>query len=454
MKRILVLLFVASLLGYSGAYAQEAPSAGTSPAGVTVSGDAIISATDVQLHLNFVWVIVAAALVFFMQAGFALLEIGLTRSKNAVNIIMKNVMDVATGSLIFFAVGFALMFGTPLGGIVGWEGFFLTGLGDDPWTWAFFLFQAVFAATAATIVSGAVAERTKFAGYLIFSIVITGLIYPVFGSWAWGSLFHGDGWLEHLGFIDFAGSTVVHSVGGWAALAGILVVGPRTGKYDKDGNPRKFEGHSLPLVALGVFILWFGWFGFNAGSTTEGSTDIALIAINTLLAGGAGATFAMLVTWIRSKKPDAPMTLNGVLAGLVGITAGCSNLTPVFAVITGAIAGVIVVFSLEWIDRRVDDAVGAVSVHGVCGVWGTLAAGLFNHGDMFNPSIVGVQLLGAATAFVWTFGVSMVVFTALKKTIGLRVNGLLEERGLDIHEHDSRAYPEFQHVEEVVPVAA
>ncbi|MEX0599758.1 MAG: hypothetical protein WD205_03875, partial [Rhodothermales bacterium] len=227
----------------------------------------VAQAPDTQANLDFVWTILAAVLVFFMQAGFALVETGFTRSKNAVNIIMKNFMDVSAGALVFFTVGFGLMFGTTAGGWIGTDGFFLAGLADDPWTWAFFLFQAVFAATAATIVSGAVAERTRFTGYLIFSVLITAFIYPVFGSWAWGGLFNGAGWLEALGFIDFAGSTVVHSVGAWAALAGALVVGPRVGKYDEHGKPRHIAGHSLPLAALGVFILWFGWFGFNAGST-------------------------------------------------------------------------------------------------------------------------------------------------------------------------------------------
>ena len=403
----------------------------------------------VQNNLNFVWTILAAILVLFMQAGFALLETGFTRSKNAVNIIMKNVMDMSAGSLVFFAVGFGLMFGTTAGGWIGTDGFFLGGLTDEPWNLAFFVFQAVFAATAATIVSGAVAERTKFTGYLIFSVIITGLIYPVFGSWAWGGLFNGGGWLEGLGFIDFAGSTVVHSVGGWAALAGALVVGARVGKYDDGGKPNHIPGHSLPLAALGVFILFFGWFGFNAGSTTAGTTDIALIAINTLLAAAAGSTAAMLVTWIQNKKPDAPMTLNGVLAGLVGITAGCANLSPGFAMLTGAVAGVLVVFASRFLERFVDDPVGAVAVHGVCGAWGTLAAGLFNAGDMFNPSVVGVQLLGIAAAFVWTFGVSYLVFRLVASVVGLRVNGPLEELGLDRHEHDNIAYPEFLPTDEL-----
>ncbi|MEX0821721.1 MAG: ammonium transporter [Rhodothermales bacterium] len=403
----------------------------------------VAQAPDTQANLDFVWTILAAVLVFFMQAGFALVETGFTRSKNAVNIIMKNFMDVSAGALVFFTVGFGLMFGTTAGGWIGTDGFFLAGLADDPWTWAFFLFQAVFAATAATIVSGAVAERTKFTGYLIFSVLITAFIYPVFGSWAWGGLFNGAGWLEALGFIDFAGSTVVHSVGAWAALAGALVVGPRVGKYDEHGKPRHIAGHSLPLAALGVFILWFGWFGFNAGSTTAGTVDIALIALNTFLAAGAGATASMITTWIRNGKPDAPLTLNGVLGGLVGITAGCANLSPGFAIITGAIAGVIVVYSTMLLDKFVDDAVGAITVHGVCGAWGTLAAGLFNAGNMFDMSIVSVQLIGIAAAFLWTFPVSFVLFKLIDSIVGLRVNGQLEEIGLDLHEHDNQAYPEF-----------
>ena len=409
---------------------------------VVVGQDVDAAVAAVQTNLDFVWTLVAAVLVFLMQAGFALVETGFTRSKNAVNIIMKNFMDVSAGVLVFFVIGFGLMFGTSTTGWFGTDGFFLAGI-EDPWSFAFFVFQAVFAATAATIVSGAVAERTKFTGYLVFSILITGVIYPVFGSWAWGSLYNGDGWLEGLGFIDFAGSTVVHSIGGWAALAGAIVVGPRADKYDAEGKPRHLAGHSMPLAGLGVFILWFGWFGFNAGSTTAGTTDIALIALNTFLAAGAGAVAAMLVTWIRSGKPDAPMTMNGVLGGLVGITAGCANLVPGFAILTGLIAGIIVVYATLAIEKRVDDPVGAIAVHGVCGAWGTLAAGLFNAGDMFNGGIIAVQLIGIGAAFLWTFPLSFGVFYLIKRTIGLRVNGDLEKRGLDLYEHNNQAYPEF-----------
>tara|TARA_R110000868_G_scaffold410693_7_gene699909 strand:- start:298 stop:1596 length:1299 start_codon:yes stop_codon:yes gene_type:complete len=403
-----------------------------------------LTAETVQDNLNYVWTIIAACLVFFMQAGFAMVEVGFTRAKNAVNIIMKNVMDVGAGSLAFFLVGFGIMFGTSAGGWIGTDGFLLMEIGDYSleWSYTFFFFQAVFAATAATIVSGAVAERTAFNAYLIFSIVITAFIYPVFGSWAWGSLFNGSGWLEDLGFIDFAGSTVVHSVGGWAALAGAIVVGPRVGKYI-DGKPQVIKGHSLPLAALGVFILWLGWFGFNAGSTTTGDTSIALIALNTFLAAGAGATAAMFISWISGGKPDGAVTLNGVLAGLVGITAGCANLTPGFAILAGAIAGILVHYSMILLDKKVDDAVGAVSVHGVCGAWGTLAAGLFDSSG-FSMSVVGVQLIGIAAAFLWTFPVSYIVFKAIDMVLPLRVTEDYEEMGLDLHEHDTEAYPEFE----------
>lgn len=421
-----ILLGVITLMSLSSVQAQE------------------IAADAVQDNLNYIWTIVAACLVFFMQAGFAMVEVGFTRAKNAVNIIMKNVMDVGAGGLAFFFVGFGIMFGTSAGGWIGTDGFMLLEIGDYSveWSYTFFFFQAVFAATAATIVSGAVAERTAFNAYLIFSIVITAFIYPVFGSWAWGSLFNGSGWLENLGFIDFAGSTVVHSVGGWAALAGALVVGPRVGKYI-DGKPQTIPGHSLPTAALGVFILWLGWFGFNAGSTTTGDSSVALIALNTFLAAGAGATAAMAITWITTGKPNGAVTLNGILAGLVGITAGCANLTPVFAIIAGAVAGVICHYSMILLEKKVDDAVGAVSVHGVCGVWGTLAAGLFDSAG-FSWSVMGVQAIGIAAAFLWTFPVSYVIFRAINAFIPLRVNGHLEELGLDLHEHDAEAYPEFE----------
>jgi Amt family ammonium transporter len=396
----------------------------------------------VQTHANYLWTLVAACLVFLMQAGFALVETGLTRAKNAVNICMKNLMDFSVGSLAFFLVGFGLMFGVSSTGWFGTSGFLLSDFAveQDPWVYVFWMFQVVFAATAATIVSGAMAERTKFTSYLMYSVFLTAIVYPVFGSWAWGGLYKGGGWLEGMGFIDFAGSTVVHSVGGWAALAGAIVLGPRLGRYGKDGKPRAMPGHNLVFATLGVFLLWFGWFGFNAGSTTTADTSIALIAVNTNLAAAAGAVAAMVTAWLYLKKPDATMALNGALAGLVGITAGCANVTPGSSIIIGLVAGTVVVFSVLFFDRlHVDDPVGAISVHGVNGAWGTLAAGLFN-AEGTSLAIIGVQLLGIAAAFVWTFTTMWVFFKLVAATVGLRVSPEEEVEGLDSHEHGNDAY--------------
>ncbi|MFO7987405.1 MAG: ammonium transporter [Desulfatiglandaceae bacterium] len=400
----------------------------------------------VQTHADYVWTLVAAALVFFMQAGFAMVEAGFTRAKNAINIMMKNLMDFSMGTLSFWALGFGLMFGVSKSGWIGTSGFFLSDfkVDGDPWVLAFWMFQVVFAATAATIVSGAVAERTKFSGYMLYSIFICGIIYPVFGSWAWGGLFHGGGWLEKLGFIDFAGSTVVHSVGGWAALAGTMVLGPRIGKFTKEGGIKPILGHNIPLAALGVFILWLGWFGFNPGSTTAASKDIAMIFVNTNLAAAAGAVLAMVTSWLKFKKPDVGMSLNGALAGLVAITAPCASVIPLSAVIIGAVAGIIVVLSVMFFDKiRVDDPVGAISVHGVNGAWGTLAAGLFNMGGT-SVKIIGVQLLGMGACFVWTFGTAFILFKIIDKTVGLRVSPEEEREGLDYTEHQGTAYPDFE----------
>jgi Amt family ammonium transporter len=416
--------------------AEEAP---------TIAGNAAAIET-VQSHADYLWTLIAAALVFFMQAGFAMVEAGFTRAKNAVNILMKNLMDFSMGSITFWAIGFGLMFGATSTGWFGTSGFFLSDFvpGKDPWVLAFWMFQAVFAATAATIVSGAMAERTKFVGYLVYSALLTAFIYPIFGSWAWGSLFNGNGWLDGLGFIDFAGSTVVHSVGGWVALAGAVVLGPRIGKFTKDGKVKPIPGHNLPLAALGIFILWLGWFGFNPGSTTAANKDIAMIFVNTNLAGAAGAILAMITAWIKFRKPDAGMSLNGALAGLVGITAPCATVTPFSAIIIGAIAGVLVVLSVLFFDKiKVDDPVGAISVHGVCGAWGTLAAGIFNIGGM-SAKIIGVQLLGIGSCFVWAFGAGLIMFKLIEKTVGLRVSQEEELRGLDYEEHRASAYPDFQ----------
>jgi len=405
---------------------------------------------ELQTNINIVWTCIAAFLVFFMQAGFAMVESGFTRAKNAVNILMKNLMDFSVGTIAFFLIGFGLMFGKT-NGLFGTTLFGLSGVepGGD-WNWTFLIFQTVFAATAATIVSGAMAERTKFVGYLTYSFFITMFIYPIFGSWAWGGLLDGGGWLEKLGFLDFAGSTVVHSIGGWLALAGAIVLGPRIGKYGPDGKPKAILGHNIPLAALGVFILWFGWFGFNPGSTTSGDGSIGYIAVTTNLSAAAGAIVAMIVSWIIMKKPDASMALNGALAGLVSITAPCDGVTPTGAILIGIVSGALVVFAVLFIDRvlKVDDPVGAVSVHGVCGAWGTLAAGLFNmesglfYGGGFKQ--LGVQILGAGAAFVWAFGLGLILFYAISKTIGLRVTHEEEMKGLDIGEHGMEAYSGFQ----------
>jgi len=400
----------------------------------------------VQTHANFLWTLVAAALVFFMQAGFAMVEAGFTRAKNAINIMMKNLMDFSMGTLGFWAIGFGLMFGATSTGWFGTSDFFLSGFTGEgtEWVLAFWMFQVVFAATAATIVSGAMAERTKFSGYLIYSLLVSAIIYPIFGSWAWGSLLNGNGWLEGFGFIDFAGSTVVHSVGGWAALAGAIVLGPRLGKYSKDGKVRPILGHNMPLAALGVFILWLGWFGFNPGSTTTADKSIAMIFVNTNLAAAAGAVLAMASSWIMFGKPEVGMSLNGALAGLVGITAGCANVSPTSAIIIGALAGVIVVYSVVFFDKiKVDDPVGAISVHGVCGAWGTLGAGLFDMGG-FSMKVVGVQLLGIGACFLWVFPMAYLMFKAIDMTIGLRVSPEEEMEGLDITEHGGAAYPDFE----------
>ncbi len=413
---------------------------------ITVESNAA-AVKSVQTNLNYVWTLVAAALVFFMQAGFAMVESGFTRAKSACNIMMKNLLDFAMGSLAFWAIGFGLMFGATTTGLFGTTDFFLsgwTGPKGDQWILAFWMFQCVFAATAATIVSGAVAERIKFTSYLIYSFVVCAFIYPVFGSWAWGSLFHGNGWLEAKGFIDFAGSSVVHSIGGWCALAGAIVLGPRIGKFGPKGEVRAIPGHNIPMAAIGVFILWLGWFGFNPGSTTTGDTSIAMIFVNTNLAAAAGVISAMTLSWIMFKKPDIGMSLNGALAGLVGITAGCANVSPNSSIIIGFIAGIIVVISVVTLDRmHIDDPVGAVSVHGVCGAWGTIAAGLFNIGGT-TAAIMTTQIIGVVTAFAWAFGTAFILFKVIDMTMGLRVTEEEELEGVDIAEHAAHAYNDFQ----------
>jgi Amt family ammonium transporter len=416
---------------------------------------------EVTRGLNTSWVLITAFLVFFMQAGFAFVEAGLTRAKNTTNILMKNLMDFVMGTLSYWAIGFGLMFGASNAGLFGTSDFFIGIGGEDiagvP-ALAFWLFQLVFAGTAATIVSGAMAERTKFSAYLVYSFIISLLIYPIFGHWVWGS-----GWLWTLGdstglvaeggFRDFAGSTVVHSVGGWAALIGAIVLGPRIGRFGKDGTPRAIPGHSMSLFVLGIFILWLGWFGFNPGSQLAiagGNADaVALVAANTNIAAAAGAVTALLTGWALTKKPNAGAAMNGVLAGLVAITAPCAYVTPLDSVIIGAIAGPLMMFGNIWLEKlKIDDPVGAVPVHLMNGIWGTLSLGLFASqngvvglfaGGGFNQFIL--QLIGVIACGAWTAGTAFVLFSAIKKFIGLRVTVEEEVRGLDLFEHGAEAYP-------------
>ncbi|MGI9586092.1 MAG: ammonium transporter, partial [Acidimicrobiia bacterium] len=397
------------------------------------------SILEISVAVDAVWLVFAGVLVMLMQAGFALVEAGFTRAKNAGNIIMKNVMDFSVGGLTYWAFGFALAYGgSTLGGFVaGGDLFFF----DDASRAGEWFFQVVFAATAATIISGAVAGRVKFTSYLMYTPFITGLIYPIVTHWVWGG-----GWLAELGFFDFAGSGVVHMLGGVAALAGVIVVGPRLGKYDEDGKPRPIPGHSVTLGALGVFILWFGWYGFNAGSTLAAvGEDIAFPVVTTTLAACAGAVGAMVTAWVIVGKPDVGFTLNGVLAGLVGITAGTASISFGLSVLTGAIAGVIMVVSVIMLERiGIDDPVGAISVHGTAGLWGVLAVGLFS-----ADAEIGVQLLGGLAIAAWAFGTSYLVFKVIDITVGMRVGPDEEIEGLDRSEHGGEAYPEFVFQEQV-----
>jgi len=400
------------------------------------------------IAINTIWTLLAAFLVFFMQAGFAMLEAGFTRAKNAGNIVLKNLMDFCMATLVFFAFGFAIMFGRDILGLVGSSGFFLNSefshlkLGIP--LLAFWLFQAVFAGTAATIVSGAMAERTRFSAYLIFTALITLGIYPVVGHWIWGG-----GWLSKMGFIDFAGSTVVHSVGAWAALAGVMVIGPRIGRFNSRWKFKVIRGHSITLAALGVFILWFGWFGFNAGSTIAGTDlNIARIAATTNLAAAAGAMVALFMGYIAKRRWCVDLALNGALAGLVAITAPTAFVSMFSAAIIGGIGGMLVLPGLNLLERlKIDDAVGAIPVHGIAGAWGTIAVGLFHEklGLFFGggSAQLGIQILGVFAAFGYTVSVAWVMFKSIDIFYGLRIKPRAEREGLDHQEHGFNAYPEF-----------
>jgi Amt family ammonium transporter len=403
---------------------------------------------DYAFSLNTVWVLLAATLVFLMQAGFALVEAGFTRSKNTTNILFKNLMDFVLGTIAFWAIGFGIMFGTKNGFWGGIDLFTTNTYRTDMPDMAFLIFQTVFAATAATIVSGAMAERTKFNAYLMYSAAITLIIYPVSGHWAWGG-----GWLSQMGtpFHDFAGSSVVHMVGGMAAMIGASVLGPRIGKYDKNGKAKAIPGHSITLATLGVFILWVGWFGFNPGSQLAAAgkvnaTAISLIFVTTNLAAAGGAITTMIYIWLQYKKPTLSMTLNGALAGLVAVTAGCDAVSPGGAFIIGALAGVLVVLSVEFFDKvvKIDDPVGAISVHGVCGAFGTLMVGFFStsQGLFYGQGVALLksQLIGVFSIAAWAIAAATVLFFSLKYFNGLRVEKRIEEEGLDTYEHGESAY--------------
>ena len=392
----------------------------------------------VELLINVMWTMIGAVLVFFMQAGFAAVEAGFTRAKNAGNIIMKNLMDFVLGSIFFFLIGFGLMFGNDVSGIIGTSGFLDPTKLSDVTTLpigVFIIFHTVFCATAATIVSGAMAERTKFIAYLIYSACISIFIYPITGHWIWGG-----GWLSDMGFHDFAGSTAVHMVGGVCALIGAKILGPRIGKYGKDGKVHAFPGHNIPFGALGVFILWFCWFGFNCGSTTAATTSLGDIAVTTNLAAVCATLTTLIFTWIKYGKPDVSMTLNGSLAGLVAITAGCDVVSNYAAIAIGIIAGILVVVVIEVVDKvlKIDDPVGAIGVHGACGLVGTLLTGVFSSEVDFLT-----QLIGVASVVAYTAVLAFMIFTIINKTVGLRADAKEEEEGLDVHEHGMTAYADF-----------
>ncbi len=404
-----------------------------------------------ELLINSMWVLLAGILVFFMQAGFALVESGLARQKNTINILMKNIMDFGLGTIAYCLVGFGIMYGADHFGLVG-STLFLDPLGYDTggilYSGAFFFFQLVFCAATATIVSGAMAERTKFGTYLVFSFLISAVVYPVSGHWIWGG-----GWLAQLGFLDFAGSTAVHMAGGVAALVGAAMVGPRIGKYGKDGKPNAFMPSNIFMACLGLFILWLGWYGFNPGSELAFNENVIYTAVSTTVAAAAAACVTLALSWIRYKKPDLSICINGILGGLVGITAGCKYVDLLGALIIGAVSAVIVTFSVEFFDKvvKIDDPVGAISVHGACGAFGTICVGLFAaqntdklglfYGGGFE--LLGIQALGVLSVAVWVAAATGIIFFVLKKTMGLRVHAKEEKIGLDIAEHAAEAYGEF-----------
>lgn len=410
--------------------------------------------------VDYVWVLICGFLVFFMQAGFAMVETGFCRSKNTTNLLSKNLIDFVVASIVFFIVGYSFLKGEDILGLIGKGHWFLRGASYDVGTYLDFFWQLVFCGTAATIVSGAVAERLKFSAYLIYTFFVSLFIYPIYAHWVWGG-----GWLSKISFgvghVDFAGSGVVHALGGLIGLAGAMVLGPRYGKYDKEGKPKVIPGHDMSLAALGTFILWFGWFGFNPGSTFNAHhLRISVVAVNTNLAAAAGALTTLLLMYIKTKKWDLGMTLNGALGGLVAITAPCAWVEAWAAVIIGMVAGLIIVYGVSFLENHgVDDPVGAVSVHGLNGIWGLISVGIFADGtyglySLEAPYVKGLlygggfgqlfaQVIGAITVIVWGFGLGYILFKSMDKIFGIRVSPEIELQGLDIHEHGTPAYPEF-----------
>lgn len=459
---MIILTLLAVGLAPNAALAQETPATPSSSV-VVVQGQAVeipavpqvevletaevpMTIGDLLNTVNTLWVVIAASLVFIMNLGFGCVESGLTRAKNTTNILFKNSVVPCIGIVGFALAGYAIMF--PGDSWIISKGLGMAGIGLNPEGeavagvsyLAFFLFQAMFAATAATIVSGAVAERIKLSSFLVFTVLIIVIGYPITGSWIWGG-----GWLADLGFLDFAGSTAVHSVGGWGALVGAIMVGPRLGKFAKDGSSNAIPGHNLSLAMIGVFLLWWGWFGFNGGSTLSADPNpLSAILVATCLGACAGGISAMLTSWFLQKKPDYTMVLNGILGGLVAITAGCNLFSPTQAIIVGGIGGILAVFSVIILDQklRVDDPVGAVSVHLTNGVWGTLACGIF--GAEAGLKQLGIQAIGVVAVGVFTVVFCVIVFSIIKAVMGLRVSDEEQIEGLDLGEHDQAAYPDFQ----------
>ena len=399
-------------------------------------------ASVVQDNLNAVLLIVAAALVLLMQLGFAFIEAAVCRSKNVVNIMMKNFVDLGISVIVFWAVGYAFLYGQNITGLIGTSHFFLNGLADADY--AFVVYQMMFAATAVTITSGAMAERTKFFGYLMSAVFITGLIYPVAASWVWGGVNGGEGWLSKLGFIDLAGSATVHAVGGWVALVGVVIVGARSGRFDNNGKPILILGHNISYLAFGGMILWFGWFGFNGGSIANADTSIGRVVLVTHMGAAGGICGILLIQKLLKRPILLVKTINGALGGLVSVTAGAGTMSPTWALLAGFMGGLVVYFGdYILLKLRIDDVVGAIPVHAFAGTWGAVAAGIFYAGDLFSIERISVQMLGVMAIIIWSVMTSAVIYMAINTLIGLRVSNRVERRGLDYSEHYEVAYPEF-----------